>query len=96
MEFLRGVLGLIGIGCAYMMGRSLVAVRKGWQKPSRIYGWIIRSFLCLAALTIRHAIDTAAIAIWALAAAAFAAAVWDASREKKQEDLSKTIFPGDE
>lgn len=95
MEFLRGVLGLIGIGCAYMMGRSAVAVRKGWQKPSRLYGWVIRSFLCLAALTIRHAIDTAAIVIWALAAAAFAAAVWDASREKKQEDLTNSIFPGD-
>jgi len=37
-EFLRGVLGLIGIGCAYMMGRSA-----GWQKRSRIYGWWIRT-----------------------------------------------------
>src|ERR1039458_6565578 len=36
MEFLRGVLGLIGAGCAYMMGRSAAAVRRGWQKRSKI------------------------------------------------------------
>src|SRR5579872_1740571 len=96
MEFLRGVLGLIGIGCAYMMGRSAGAVRKGWQKPTRLYGWIIRAFLCLAALTIRHAIDVAAIASWTLAAVAFAVALWDASREKKQEEVKLTIFPDDQ
>jgi hypothetical protein len=31
MEFLRGALGLIGAGCAYMAGRSAAALRKGWQ-----------------------------------------------------------------
>ena len=96
MEFLRGVLGLIGIGCAFMLGRAAGAVRKGWQKPTRLYGWIIRTFLCLAALTIRHEIDTAAIASWSLAAVAFGIALWDASRVKKQEDLTRTIFPGDQ
>jgi hypothetical protein len=96
MEFLRGVLGLIGIGCAYMVGRSVVAVRQGWQKPSRLYGWIVRTILCLAAIVIRHSIDAAAIAIWSLSAIAFAVALWNASREKKQEDLTHTIFPDDE
>lgn len=95
MEFLRGVLGLIGIGCAFLLGRSAGAVRQGWQKPARLYGWVIRTFLCLGALLIRHEIDVAAIVSWSLAAAAFAAAFWDASREKKQDDLTRTIFPGD-
>ena len=49
-EFMRGVIGLIGIGCAYMVGRSVVAVRKGWHKPSRLYGWLIRTAVCLAAV----------------------------------------------
>ncbi len=93
MEFLRGVLGLIGIACAYMMGRSLAAVRKGWQKPSRLYGWIIRTFLCLAAITIRHPIDASDIAIWSLSAVVFGAALWNSSHEKRQEDLTHTIFP---
>jgi len=96
MEFLRGVLGLIGIGCAFMLGRALGAVRKGWQKPTALYGWIIRTFLCLGALLIRHIIDISALVIWLLAAVAFAVALWDASREKKQEDLTHSIFPDDE
>ena len=44
VEFLRGLIGFIGIGCAYLAGRATVAVRKGWQKPSRLTGWIL-SFL---------------------------------------------------
>jgi hypothetical protein len=93
MEFLRGVLGLIGIACAYMMGRSLAAVRKGWQRPSRLYGWMIRTVLCLGALTIRHPIDIGDIVVWGIAAAAYGIALWTASREKPQEDLTDTIFP---
>ena len=50
MEFLRGVLGLLGLACAYMTGRTFAAVRKGWHKPSRLYGWIIRTVLCLGAV----------------------------------------------
>ena len=94
-EFLRGVLGLIGIGCAFMLGRSVAAVRRGWQKPPAMYGWMIRAILCLGAIIIRHPVDVAAISIWILAVAAFAYALWDASREKKQEDLTHTIFPDD-
>jgi hypothetical protein len=93
IEFLRGVLGVICIGCAYMTGRTAATVRKGWQKPARLYGWIIRTVVCLAAVAFRHPLDAVEIAIWALAAAAFSAALWDMSREKKQEDLTHTIFP---
>ena len=93
MEFLRGVLGLLGIGCAYMTGRSAVAVRKGWQKPSRLYGWIIRAVLCLAAMAFRFPLDFVDILVWALAAVAFSAALWNTSREKPEEDLTSTIFP---
>ena len=96
MEFLRGVLGLIGIACAYMLGRSLAAVRRGWQKPTRVYGWIIRAVLCLVAITLRYGIDTTALIIWLFAAVAFAVALWGASREKQQEDLTHTIFPEDQ
>ena len=93
MEFLRGVLGLLSIGCAYMTGRSVIAVRKGWQKISRLYGWIIRSVLCLFAMAFRFPIDFVDILVWALALAAFSAALWNTSRQKPEEDLTRTIFP---
>jgi hypothetical protein len=95
IDFLRGVLGLIGAGCAHMLGRTVIAVRKGWQKPPRIYGWAIRTGACLAAMAYRNPVDAAAILIWTLAAAAFAAGLWAASRERKEEDLTRTIFPGE-
>jgi uncharacterized membrane protein YoaK (UPF0700 family) len=95
IEFLRGLIGFIGIGCAYMAGRSTVAVRKGWQKPSRLTGWILRTVLCLLAVVFRHPLDFADVAVVALAAVAFSAGVWNTSHEKKEEDLSHTIFPHD-
>jgi len=92
-EFLRGTLGVIGLGCAYMAGRSLLAVRKGWQKVSKLYGWLIRAFVCLSAIVFRHAVDSIAIGIWCLAAVAFAVAYWQASHQKPPEDLTGQIFP---
>ena len=93
LEFLRGVLGLIGAGCAFMLGRSAAAVRKGWQKPSRLYGWILRTAACMIALAIRHPLDATALIVWAVAAAAFAYGFWSASRPRKEEDLVSAIFP---
>src|SRR5262252_3779947 len=91
-EFLRGTLGIIGLGCAFMAGRSLAAVRKGWQKLSQLYGWLIRAFLCLAAIVFRHPVDTIAIAVWGLAIVAFAIAFWQTNRQKPPEDLSREMF----
>jgi hypothetical protein len=93
MEFLRGVIGFICIACAFMTGRTIATVRRGWHKPSRLYGWIIRLTLCLAAVAFRHPVDAIDVVIWALSAVALLAALWDTSREKKQEDLSRAIFP---
>ena len=93
MEFLRGVLGLLGVASAYMAGRSAVAVRKGWQKISRLYGWIIRSVLCLLAVAFRFPLDFVDILVWTLALVAFTVAFWSTSRQKPQEDLTHTIFP---
>jgi hypothetical protein len=92
-EFLRGVLGIVGLACAYMAGRSLYAVRKGWQKLSKLYGWIIRAAACLGAMILRHPVDGIAVIVWALAAVAFIAAYWQAMHQKPPEDLSGQIFP---
>ncbi len=92
---MRGVIGAIGIGCAYMLGRSVVYLRKGQVRISRMYAWLIRTVLCLLAVwyPARGYIDTSDIVIWLLAAVAFAAGYWDASRVRAQEDLTHEIFP---
>jgi len=92
-EFLRGVLGIIGLACAYMAGRTAVAVRKSWTKPSKLYGWVIRATVCLAAIVFRHPVDLVAIVLWALAALAFGGAWYQAQHHKPPEDLTHEIFP---
>jgi hypothetical protein len=94
MDFLRGLIGALGIGCALLLAQSLVGLRKGRTKLGTFYAWLIRTGLCLGALAIKHSIDAEAIVIWTLAAAAFAVGYWEAGREKKPpEDLTHTIFP---
>ncbi|MGB7760024.1 MAG: hypothetical protein WBL61_09355 [Bryobacteraceae bacterium] len=96
LEFLRGVVGIIGIGCAYMLARALVGVRRGWSKPSRVYGWVLRTLVCLGAVALRHSLDITDLAIWGAAVAAFAAGWWNTSRERPVEDLTHQIFPEEE
>jgi len=93
VEFLRGVLGVLCIFFAHMAGRSSMAVRKGQQRISRLYGWIIRTLMCAAIMVFRHPLDNIAIAVWTLAAAAFAVGMWNVSRQKPPEDLTHEIFP---
>jgi hypothetical protein len=92
-EFLRATLGVIGLGCAYMAGRTLVAVRKGWQKLPKLYGWLIRAVVCLGAIVARHPVDRVAITVWGLAVVAFGLAYWQMSRSRPPEDLTHEIFP---
>jgi hypothetical protein len=92
-EFLRGVLGLLGVASSYMAGRSLAAVRQGAVKPARHFAWLVRTLLCLAALAFRHSIDTVVLLIWGLAAVAFGAGLWQAQHRKPPEDLTGEIFP---
>jgi hypothetical protein len=96
LEFLRGIVGVIGIGCAYMTGRALVFYRKGIQSQFRFFAWVFRTVLCMLAVGFRHRVDTAAMAIWILGAVAFALAVWQHSREKVEEDLTRKMFPDDD
>ncbi len=93
MEFLRGLLGFVGMGAAFMAGRSAVAVRKGWQKPSRLYGWAIRTLVCVVAVAFRNPVDTVDLIVWGLATVAFAGGLRSALRQKPPEDLTRQIFP---
>ena len=93
IEFLRGVLGVLCIFFAHMTGRSAAAVRQGRGRLSRLYAWVIRTTLCAVFMAMRHDIDVMAIAVWALAAAAFAAGMWVVFHQKPPEDLTHEIFP---
>ena len=82
-DFLRGFLGVLGIGCAYYAGRSVAATPR---KPSQIGGWVFRTVLCLVGVAFRNPLDAADVAIWSLAALAFAAALWNASRASVRDE----------
>jgi hypothetical protein len=96
IEFMRGIAGFIGIGCAYMIGRSLVLFRQGKERQMRLYAWIFRTLLCLIGVGLRNRLDAADIVVWMLAGIAFAGAIWNHSRPKVEEDLTSTIFPHDD
>ena len=93
MDFLRGLLGFLGMAAAFMTGRSAVAVRKGWQKPSRLYGWVARTLVCVVAVAFRNRLDTVDVIVWGLAAVGCAGGMLSASRAKPPEDLTRQIFP---
>ncbi len=98
LGFLRGIVGVLGVGCAYMLARSVVSLRKGEIRISRFYAWLLRTAVCLLGVwyPARPGADTPDVVIWALSAVAFAVGYWDASRVKKQEDLTRQIFPESE
>ena len=93
IEFLRLVLGVLGIGCAHMAARAWVAARKGWQKQSKVTAWLIRTVLCVGGLMFRHPVDRLDIVMWILMIAAAVSGWWFMARPRPQEDLTKAIFP---
>ena len=96
IAFLRVLLGLIGIGAAFMAGRTMAAVRQGLIKAGRHYAWMVRAVVCLAALAFRHAPDAILIGACALSVAAFAGGWRQAMHPKPHEDLSHEIVPREE
>ncbi len=93
IEFLRGLLGALCVFFAHFLGRSVVRVREGKQKQSKLIGWALRFLITGAAILYRHSLDVVAIVVFVLAAAAFGLGAWDEYRPKPEpEDLTKRIF----
>ncbi len=93
MEFLRGMLGLLCIFFAHMAGRSAASVRRGQQKITKLYAWILRTVVCALVIVFRSPVDSMAIGVWVVSLAAFAIGMLAVSRQKPVEDLSDQIFP---
>jgi hypothetical protein len=91
-EFLRGVLGVLGIFFAYLAGRAGAQVRKRQQKPRSFTAWVLRAAVCLIVISIRHELGALDIAIWVLSATSFALGWWNAAHARPPEDLTHQIF----
>jgi uncharacterized membrane protein len=87
LDFLRGVLGVLAILFAHVLGRSIVRVRRGMIRSRSLYGWVIRTLLCAAAVLWRRGFDGISISVLVVAAASLALGAWQEQRPKKQEDL---------
>jgi hypothetical protein len=92
LDFLRGVLGMLAILFAHLLGRSIVRVRRGSARPRYLYGWLIRMLLCAGAVLWRSGLDRISIVVFVLAAASLALGAWSELRPKKQEDVVGKIF----
>jgi len=86
-EFLRGVLGVLCVFFGHLSGRSAVAVKNGRQRPRTLWSWVVRTLICAIAIWWRFRADVVNLAIWTITLVAFALGWWDASRERKPEDL---------
>ena len=91
--FLRGFIGAFCVIFAYPFGRSVIRLRRGQERQSRTLAWALRTFVCGAAVAFRAGFDLTTILVYALAALAFLAGVYNEWRPKHEEDLTGQIFP---
>jgi hypothetical protein len=92
MEFMRGVLGVLAAGCCFMLGRTLVGVRRYGVKLSKLYGWVIRAAVCVAAVAFRNPVDVVDYMVWGVSALMLALGYVGASGPRREEDLTEEIF----
>ena len=92
LEFLRALLGGLSIFFAHFLGRAIVKASKGRERKRALYTWTLRFVLTIAAVCYRS-VDRLAIVVLVLDAAAFAVGWWDEWRPKREEDLTRTMFP---
>lgn len=90
LDFLRGLLGMLAILFAHLLGRSIVRVRRGSAPSRSLYGWLIRTLLCLGAVLWRSGCDRISIVVFVLAAASLSLGAWQEQRPRKHEDLRIT------
>jgi len=90
----RLVLALLCVGFAHMLGR--VAARSFGQgaRSAGLWRWVLRTVVAGLGLLWRAGLDWLSITAYALAALAAAYGIYLERRPRKQEDLSRLIFPG--
>jgi len=91
LDFVRVLLGLLGLFFAHFLGRSIVRVRRGGRARS-LYGWLIRTAITVGAILWRRGLDGISIGALTLAAVALVVGAWDEQRPKPEEDLTREMF----
>jgi len=94
IDFLRGMLGLLCLFFAHMLGRAAARAHKGTARVSRAYSWTLRTLVTFGAILWRHGFDAVSIVVLVLSLVSAALGVWLETRPKPpQEDLTSQIFP---
>lgn len=86
IEFLRGILGVLCVLFAHMLGRAGAGVYQGVLRKPRMYGWLVRTLVTGLAVMWRSGLDTVTLAVWAAAALAAAAGAWLQLRPREPEE----------
>jgi hypothetical protein len=94
LEFMRFLLGGMSVFFAHFLGRTVVQVSKGRKGRRPLYTWTLRTILTLGAISY-WGVDRMVLIVIALDAVAFALGWWDEWRPKREEDLTRTMFPED-
>ena len=95
LELLRGLLGALSIFFAHFFGRTVVKVSKGKERKRALYTWGLRFAVTAAAICYR-AVDRLALIVLLLDVVALAVGWWDEWRPKREDDLTRTMFPDDQ
>jgi Flp pilus assembly protein TadB len=95
LEFLRGLVGGLSIFFAHFLGRSIARVSKGREGKRPLYTWAFRYALAVAAVCY-HGVDRLAIIVFVLGVLLLVIGWWDERRSKREEDLTRTMFPPDQ
>lgn len=93
LEFIRGMLGLLCLFFAHMLGRAAAGAYRGSARAGPLYSWALRALVTYGAILWRHGMDTVAVLVLALAVVCAALGAWAGLRRKPAEDLSRTLFP---
>jgi hypothetical protein len=93
LNFFCGFLGSLCVFFAHFFGRSSARLYKRTERQSRWLAWALRTIVTALAVLWRRGLDTISLATLVLAGLAFAAGAYDEWRPRRQEEISKILFP---
>ncbi len=87
IQFLRLIVGLLGMLFAYGLGRAAVRLRRNGQPVTKALTWVLRTSVAVLAILWTGRFDALGIVLLALIAASCAAGVYLETRPRKTEEI---------
>ena len=87
MQFLRLVVGMLGVLFAYSLGRSVTRLRRNKQPVAKALTWFLRTAAALLAILWTGGFDALGIVLLSLIALSCAAGVYLEKRPRKAEEI---------